>query len=52
MTAASLLVRSPACHARWPQTSIVQVGRCAPPGSARGLEGGLSGISRKAYVSF
>ena len=27
MTAAWLLVRSPACHARWPQTSIVQVGR-------------------------
>ena len=52
MTAASLLVRSPACHARWPQTSIVQVGRSAPPGSARGLERGLSGISRKAYVSF
>jgi len=27
MTAATLLVRSPACSARWPQTSIVQVGR-------------------------
>ena len=27
MTAASLLVRSPACSARWPQTSIVQAGR-------------------------
>ena len=52
MTAASLLVRSPACHARRPQTSIVQVGPCAPPGPARGLERGLSGISRKAYVSF
>ena len=27
-------------------------GACAPPGSARGFERGLSGISRKAYVSF
>ena len=27
MTAALLLVRSPACSARQPQTSIVQVGR-------------------------
>ena len=27
MTAARLPVRSPACSAHWPQTSIVQVGR-------------------------
>ena len=52
MTAACLLVRSPACYARQPQTSIVQVVRCAPPGSARDLERGLSGINRKVYVSF
>jgi hypothetical protein len=52
MTAALLLVRSPACHARWPQTSIVQVERLRPPGPARGLERGLSGINRKVYVSF
>ena len=35
MTAASLLVRSPACYARWPQTSIVQV-EPAPTGSREG----------------
>ena len=32
MTAASLLVRSPACSARQPQTSIVQVVRLRPTG--------------------
>ena len=36
MTAALLLVRSPARHARWPQTSIVQVGRLYPTGSREG----------------
>ena len=36
MTAASLLVRSPACHARWPQTSIVQVGHKRSTGSREG----------------
>jgi len=36
MTAASLLVRSPACQARWPQTSIVQVGRLRPTGLREG----------------
>src|SRR5262245_6506007 len=36
MTAASLLVRSPACSARWPQTSNVQVGRSRPTGSREG----------------
>ena len=36
MTAASLLVRSPACYARWPQTSIVQVERLRPTGSREG----------------
>ena len=36
MTAASLLVRPPACSARQPQTSIVQVGRLRPTGSREG----------------
>ena len=36
MTAASLLVRSPGCYARWPQTSIVQVERLRPTGSREG----------------
>ena len=36
MTAASLLVRSPACYARWPQTSIVQVVHLCPTGSREG----------------
>jgi len=36
MTAASLLVQSPACYARWPQTSIVQVERLRPTGSREG----------------
>ena len=36
MTAASLLVRSPACSARWPQTSIVQVERQRCTGSREG----------------
>ena len=52
MTAACLLVRFPACYARQLQTKIVQVVRLRPPGSARGLERGLSGINRKVYVSF
>ena len=52
MTAACLLVRSPACNARQLQTSIVQVVAVALPGSARDLERGLSGINRKVYVSF
>ena len=48
MTAACLLVRSPACYARQLQTSIVQVvAAFAPPGSARDLERGLSGINRR-----
>ena len=36
MSAASLLVRSPACYARWPQTSIVQVERLCPTGFREG----------------
>src|SRR5208283_3561620 len=52
MTAACLLVRSPACYARQLQTSTCRWCACAPPGSARDLERGLSGINRKVYVSF
>jgi hypothetical protein len=36
MTAARLLVRSPAYHARWLQTSIVQVVRQRPTGLREG----------------
>jgi hypothetical protein len=36
MTAACLLVRPPACHARQLQTSIVQVVRLRPTGSREG----------------
>ena len=36
MTAASLLVRSPACSARQPRTSIVQVVRLRPTGFRKG----------------
>jgi hypothetical protein len=52
---ASTVVHPPnGSSARWvPGLALfVQVGPCAPPGLARGLERGLSGISRKAYVSF
>ena len=52
MTAACLLVRSAACYARQLQTSIVQVVRLRPPGSARGLERGLSCMKGNFHVQF
>ena len=52
MTAACLLVRSPACNARQLQTSIVQVVHCTHRVAGGALERGLSCMKGTFHVQF